>query len=660
MKTGSIIEYIDRQRIVCAVVLEVKDHRLRLLTEGNREVNLSAGRVLHGGANGIDVSLGRDRLVDVLQHKAARRRQLKEKVDVRELWEVLNGEPQWIDLETMTAFCFPGDPTDDHAAAVLRAFFDNRRYFKFHQDGFYPYSEDQVALMRAQSLEAERKKRLIESGGAWLRSAVTEKSPAAPSAELLALLKSMYLEGKDCPDAALGRSILTRAQVKEPADLFPLLVRLGVFTEHENVELIRLEVPIEFPEAVVEQADKRALGAGETAPEDRLRRDLTDLPVMTIDGQATLDFDDALSIEDSGGRIRLGIHIADVGAIVGRGDAVDAEAMRRGSSIYMPDLKVPMLPPALAEGCCSLKSGEIRPAISVMAEVSSDAQVHRFEVFASRIRVGSQLTYQDVNQMADLDPDIIRLHRLADGFRQRRLAAGAVQISLPEIHVWIDRDGKAMVSRVNRESPARMLVSELMILGNWLMARFLEENRQPGVFRSQPPPRQRLYENGEGTLFQHWMQRKQLNRFVLGTQGEPHAGLGLDAYVTATSPIRKAYDLITQRQIRAVLGLEKADSAEEIARAIQSLQEPMARVGRIQARRHRYWVLRHLEERIGEKAEAIVLYKKRSSYLILLTDYLLECDLPADRGPALKPEDLVQVTFQRVEARKDVVNVYLG
>jgi exoribonuclease-2 len=205
-----------------------------------------------------------------------------------------------------------------------------------------------------------------------------------------------------------------------------------------------------------------------------------------------------------------------------------------------------------------------------------------------------------------------------------------------------------------------MLVTELMILANWLMARFLVDNGQPAVFRSQAAPRQRLYENGEGSLFQNWMQRKQLSRFVLGTQGERHAGLGLDAYVTATSPIRKAYDLITQRQIRAVLGLGNPYSAEEINGLLQNLEEPMSRVGRLQMRRHRYWVLRHLEGRIGEKTEAIVLYRKRGSYLILLTDYLLECDLPAGRGPELKPEDLIQVTFQRVHARKDVINVYLG
>ncbi|MGD8367474.1 MAG: ribonuclease catalytic domain-containing protein, partial [Desulfobacterales bacterium] len=607
--------------------------------------------------NGISLDLGRERILEALRQKVEKRNRLKEKVRVRELWEVLNSERQWIDLETMTAFCFPGETTDDHESAVLRAFFDDRSYFKFQPDGFFPFGEEQVERMRAQAREEARKTRLIETGGAWLRNALSGKAPVPPDDELPALFKSLYLYEKDSPHYAIGRAILSRAQVQEPADLFSLLVRLGIFQPDENVDLIRMETPVAFAAPVAARAERLA-----SRPEEMSdRTDLTDLSVMTIDGQATLDFDDALSIEKVGrDRVRLGIHIADVAHVVGRDDPVDQEALRRGSSVYMPDMKIPMLPPLLAEERCSLKAGQFRPAVSILAELTPAAEVVDFTILATRIRVDSQLTYQDVNASAEENPDIRMLQRLAEAFRQRRFAAGALQIDLPEIHVWVDRDGIVRVNQVNRESPARMLVTELMILANWLMARFLTENGQPAVFRSQAAPRQRLYENGEGTLFQNWMQRKQLSRFVLGTEGERHAGLGLDAYVTATSPIRKAYDLITQRQIRALLGLETPYSAEEIAGLLQVLEEPMNRVGRLQMRRHRYWLLRHLEGRIGEKTEAIVLYRKRSSYLILLTDYLMECDLPADRGPELKPEDLIQVTFQRVNARKDAINVYLG
>jgi exoribonuclease II len=217
-----------------------------------------------------------------------------------------------------------------------------------------------------------------------------------------------------------------------------------------------------------------------------------------------------------------------------------------------------------------------------------------------------------------------------------------------------------MVNQVNRESPGRMLVAEMMILSNWLSARFLSENKIPAIFRSQAEPKNRILKNGSGTLFQNWMQRKQLARFALKPEPDHHCGLGLDAYVTATSPIRKYFDLVTQRQIRSVLGLETAYSRKDIENIIAALAQPMADVGRIQFRRNRYWLLKHLERRIGEKEEAIVLQRRRNAYTILLKSYMIECSLPQSSGVDLKPEDLVQVTIQHVNARNNTLSVFMG
>ena len=130
--------------------------------------------------------------------------------------------------------------------------------------------------------------------------------------------------------------------------------------------------------------------------------------------------------------------------------------------------------------------------------------------------------------------------------------------------------------------------------------------------------------------------------------------------MTATSPIRKYFDLVTQRQLRAVLGLETAYTEEEIEEIIGQLAQPMADVGRIQFRRNRYWLLRYLEGRIGEKEEAIVLQRRRNAYAILLKAYMIECPLPQSSGIDLKPEDLVQVTIQHVNARKNTLSVFMG
>jgi len=665
MELGNIVEYIDRQRILCAVVLEIRNQRLRLLTETNKEVNLSVGRLLHRDNMRIDPAIGRTRMGDTLKAVAHKRKALIPKVVIRELWEVLNSEQQWIDVETMTAFCFPDAPNGDHRSAVVRALFDDRLYFRFNPDRFFPNSEEQVERISAQREAEARRKRIIEGGGEWLRRVWANGVRAAAddaehgAGEYLSVLKSYYLFDKESPDYSLARGMMERAGLDGASDLFPVLVQQGVFAETENIELLRLQVPVEFPPEVQARADV-LVARGQIDITGHRRRDLTYLNLFTIDGQSTLDFDDALSLEPTPEGICLGIHIVDVAHFVQKGGPVDLEAQRRGSSIYMADQKISMLPTSLAEGLCSLKAGEIRPAISTMIDLTHGLDILRYRLFPSYVQVKEQRTYFDVNLSADQDQKVMQLRSIARKFRESRLAAGAVHISVPEINLWIGDTGEVNLNRVNRESPGRMLVAEIMIMANWLMARFLAEHRMPAVFRSQPEPRERLYRGEDGTLFQHWMQRRLLNRFVLGHTPEKHSGLGLNAYVTATSPIRKYFDLVTQRQVRAVLGLEEPYSTEDIDAIIQALEPPMSRVTRLQAGRQRYWLLKYLEQRAGQKAEAVVLVRRRNSYQVLLTDYMLDCDLAINGFGDLKPEDLVQVTLQKVDARKDVIVLALG
>jgi len=658
------VEYIDRQKIMCAVVLEVKNQRLRLLTENNREVKLSAGRLLHKDSARLNLSMGRDKMVDALREVASKRKALHSQVDIKDLWEILNTEQVWIDLETMTEFCFPDSPGGDHESAVIRAFFDDRLYFKFNLDRFFPNSARQVELLTAQRLEETRKNRIVELGGSWLKSLVNGTSPPvdvseADSQEILNILKSYYLFEKESKDCALARAMISNSGIEPTSALFPLLVKLNVFDENENIDLLRFEVSVEFDDTTLQSAQQLIVSPRDLFA-DNVRRDLTSLSLMTIDGQSTLDFDDALSIEKVGADYRLGIHIVDVGHFVGKDDRIDQEALARGSSIYMPDQKISMLPAALAEGLCSLKAGELRPAVSTMVNLSPSKEIIDYEILPSLINVKQQLSYYDVNLVADQNPDVLILREIAEKFRRRRLDGGAVQITVPEVNVWLADDRSISVNKINRESPGRMLVSELMILANWLMAKFLAENGMPAIFRSQPEPRERLYRGDEGTLFQNWMQRRFLSRFVLDHKPGKHSGLGVDAYVTSTSPIRKYFDLINQRQLRAILGLEQPYNSEEIDQLIQMLQVPMSNVGKIQYGRHRFWLLKYLEQHIGRKEEAIVLNKRRNNYQILLTEYMIECDLPLSSGLELKPEDLIQVTIQNVKARKDLLQVAIG
>ncbi len=672
MDLGNVVEFIDRQKMVCAVILEIKKLRLRLLTEGNREVKLSADRLSHRSGLHLDLSMSRKKLVDTLKEISNRRKALIDHVDVKELWEVLNTEQEWIDLETMTAFCFPNSPTPDHESAVMRAFFIKRHYFQFNGNRFFPHPEEKVVQLDNRNKENARLKRLADLGSRWakhllepdtsIRFQLTQLTENEQS-EILRVLASTYLLQKESPHYALGKKILKEAGSNvDDKRLFQVFIDLGVWDKDVNLDLVRLGATTEFDEDVHEGAEdlvKRAYYAtAETTRDSRIN--LTDLHLITIDGQATLDYDDALSIEKKNNHYRLGIHISDVGSLIQKNSLVDQEAAKRASSIYMPDKKIPMIPPSLAEGLCSLKAGELRPAISTLVQISKQGEIGPVEVVPSLIAVHRQLSYYDVNTVTEDDEEIRILHEVAKRFRQRRLSQGALQITLPEINIWINSDGEPTVSKINRESPGRMLVAELMIMCNWLTAKYLSDHNMPAIFRSQPAPRSRIFMDYEGTLYQNWAQRKLLNRFVLSPMADYHTGLGLGAYVTATSPIRKYFDLVTQRQIRAVLGLDKPYSKEEIDHLISTLGKRMSAVSRIQYNRNRYWLLKYLQQKVGEQTEAIVLSKKRNAYLILLTEYMLECDLPFSNGIELKPEDLLSVKIQQVNARGGFISVFIG
>ena len=662
MEPGKIVEYIDQQKIITAVVTENKKERLRLLTETNREVNLSANRLSHISEAQLDLSIPRDHQVRLLKETAERRKQLAASMNLSELWEVLQEEEDWQDLDTVAALCFTDENTADAASAVIRTMFADRLYFKFGSNRFLPNSPEQVALLKRQHERNEQRKQAIEAGAAWLKKMLDNPRPELPADfhHVVHILRHYLVFEEETPGIENIRQIFAAAGGDPGDKLFDLFVRLGICGPHENLLLEKFGIATEFDRKTLE-AVAELKASPRSFTQDARRRDLTHCRLMTIDGPSTLDFDDAISIEPAGDFHIVGVHIIDVAHFVTPESPLDLCALDRGSSIYLPDARFSMLPPAMSEDLCSLRGGELRPAISVLMRVADYARVLDYEITPSIIRVAEQLTYSDANRMLEEDTDLANLDRIARNFRSQRLMAGAVQISLPEVNIRVDEDsGEILISKIDRESSSRMLVAEMMIMANAMMADFLKKNQMPAVFRSQAEPKNRLYKGDEGSLFQNLMQRRHLNRVVLTPQPEPHSGIGFPCYVTATSPIRKYWDLATQRQIRAILGMETPASREDIQALFARLEQPMAAVGRVQFFRKRYWLFKYLEGRIGQRERAMVLEERRNQYQVLLLDYMLEWMLPVSSGIQLRPETEIEVVIQQVNARRDQLSLYLG
>ncbi len=222
---------------------------------------------------------------------------------------------------------------------------------------------------------------------------------------------------------------MKRADLTSSEAIFNHLVAVGVWTPDENVDLLRYKIPTDFSQPVLEWAQSVPAATAGTF-KDSSRVDLTHLTTITIDGQSTLDFDDALSIETRDDHFLVGIHISDVAEHIKKGDLLDREARSRGSSIYMPDNRISMAPPLLAENRLSLKKDHLRPAISTMVKISLTGDILSYDIFLSIIRVDHQLSYFEANVSAEEGEAIGTLYNIATRFREKRLGQGAIQITL--------------------------------------------------------------------------------------------------------------------------------------------------------------------------------------------------------------------------------------
>ena len=247
------------------------------------------------------------------------------------------------------------------------------------------------------------------------------------------------------------------------------------------------------------------------------------------------------------------------------------------------------------------------------------------------------------------DPQLTTLSGLTTLLKERRLAQKGYELRLPEVWLAFTPQGEILVTVEDQETPARSLVAEAMVLANWLAARFLSEQRVPAIFRSQPEPREPIQRQEPKGLLELYRDRRRLSRVVMDLEPQPHWGLGLDHYTLATSPIRRYLDLVTHRQLLAYLcAAPPPYSPEELGQILTTIEPAMRRAGLLKTRRLRYWLLKYLAVRVGQKKEALVLEALPHRYRLLFPDILLEVFLPAPATLKLNAGDLVLVRLDRV------------
>jgi len=377
--------------------------------------------------------------------------------------------------------------------------------------------------------------------------------------------------------------------------------RLGRMGDARSVSLICIhthDIPQEFSAAALAEAARaRGVALGK-------REDLRLLPLVTIDGEDARDFDDAVYAEPDGNGFRLVVAIADVAHYVPPGSALDAEAAKRGNSVYFPDRVVPMLPEALSNGWCSLRPGEDRGCLFVELRIGADGRktAHRFG--RGLMRSAARLTYEQMQQAAETGgngglPAGLARHLYA-AFRAllaAREARGTLDLDLPERKVVLDGEGHVAAVAPRPRLDSHRLIEEFMVLANVAAAEELERLHAPCMYRVHAPPSEeklatlRSFLHGFGIFVPagNRVHPRDLDRVLRQVAGKPeaplvnemmlrsqsqaqyspenigHFGLALPRYAHFTSPIRRYADILVHRSLIRGLRLGAGGLADEEA-----------------------------------------------------------------------------------------------
>jgi len=405
----------------------------------------------------------------------------------------------------------------------------------------------------------------------------------------------------------------------------------------------KFKLPVEFPEEVLHEVREIPQ---EVTPEDIAgRRDLRHLKMVTIDGADAKDLDDAVSIEVlPNGNYLLGVHIADVSHYVKEGSALDKEAYKRGTSVYLVDWVIPMLPPELSNGICSLNADMDRLAVSVMMEIDKEGNVKRHEIFDSVINVDERMTYDNVRKiLIEADPELKeRYAEFLDEFRtmeelclilkEKRLKRGAIDFDFPEGKAILDREGKPIEIVKMERSIAENIIEEFMILANETVAEHMYWLQVPFIYRIHEEPDyddivelnsflrifgyrvkgkekgvhprafQEIVEKVDGrpeeklvnTVMLRSMKHARYDEICVG-----HFGLASKYYTHFTSPIRRYPDLTIHRVIKETLaGRLSKKRLKFLHRWMPSVAEQSS-----------------IREQVAEEAERECLDMKKAEYM---------------------------------------------
>ena len=685
MQIGTVIVYRERGRLALGVIHKAPSTtpsgkpQVEILGEDGKKSILIPDRIFLDCKQTLSPTLPVADLKEGLRQLRSHIEAQTAAVSIKDLWELLQDEAEGIadtfSWQELASYLVP--PEDPIAmASVLEALWADNIHFREKQVGTFSRRDTKSVDELLHQQEMERRRLQAEREFlAWIQiqQADSGAQPAPSGSErFLDLLKGLALHGDNYDKKPQALKLLEATEFRgkgHPWDVaFQLLVALDVWQADEELSIHRYRIQTHFPDDAVQAAEDTPVFRAEQSG----YVDLTDQLTFTIDDADTTEIDDALSLSEENGRLVIGVHITDAGFFVPPDSRLDRVALNRGTTVYLPRGKLPMLPTSLSEDKASLVADTFRPTLSFFASLDESGQIQTERICRGVIKVGRRLSYPQADALLHTpdasdpcSPVLQQLLALTQLRRALRLTNRAVIIEGNEVKVRVHHDTESERPDISvlvfaNDSPSRRLVSECMILANEIAARYCQHHQLPALYIGQPPPDEPVPAAERFPTQQVYIHaaRRLMKPSQIGVTPAAHSALGLDIYTQITSPLRRYHDLQMHHQIKHHLVHGRALFGEERLQMIAaSAQESSGNSRKCERESTRYWLLRYLETQKGQQVSGQIVREFNRRTFVELDETLLSA--PVQTAPPLPLGTPVRVTIGHVDARRDILSVRL-
>lgn len=664
MDKGTLVIRITKNGVTCGIILETFPSKCLVLVDSGFTEQWGHEKLISSTKIKIKTD-NQDHALQTLKRIKDTLLSLVQSIDLKEVWDIFADQPDCVSVEEIADLIFGMADEEQRLATALALTLDDIYFKQVEKGKVIPYSRKAVASILATKRHDAEENSLIREAVKEITEAIDQKDKTVKD-EIIGWLKTVACSINDEKSSRRGKSLLEliyqdkRKSYEDRA--IELLQKLGIFSEDEIIAIHKYNIKTEFPQMVEEEARMIAecpISADEMKGRIYLDETIGSHGLFAIDDPWTKDVDDAIMLEANYPPYKVHIVISDPTAKIPLDSKVGVEGAHRAETLYLPHIKLPMLPPILSENHLSLMVGQERPCIDFVCTLSKDGDVLDFEIRLVIAKLSRRLTYDEVDDLLKKDHEMSSVLRvldyLAQRLREKRVQQGAVIIPRDDYDVKVV-NGEVIITKIPWDSRSRNLIAEFMILACTQVGLYARQRGIPVIYRKQSPPHDMFASIGLQPFSRPYVYAllRSLSKAELTSFPDHHWGLGVIGYTQVTSPLRRFQDFLTHYQIKGYIrdGIPPL-SMKDLMERFAKLESQAEINNRVEMEARNYWLLKVLEKKAKVTGEVVAIQGERP--VVEIDD--LGITMPAEGHANIG--ERVEIKVGRVFPRKGKASLFI-